>query len=117
MKHMKTLGLIALIGLAAIGITACAFSGDTLTGTKWHYEVVAGTGTGMGLHFTSATAGAEQLGVLGTWTDQTSFTYTYDAATKTGVITYGSGTGAYSDDFTLSGQTISYNSYTYKYAP
>jgi hypothetical protein len=110
MKHLKTFGLIALIALVALGITACGFQGDSLVGTEWRNSTA---GTGVGLKFTSATVGTSTLGVFGVWGDVSAFTYTYVPASKTGTITYDGSTTA--NSFSISGQELTMGVLTYKF--
>jgi len=104
----KVLSLLFL-GLLVVGFLAsCDFAGTTLSGTDWRYESF---GSGVGLKFSSETEGTTEVGLLSTWTDVYSFTYTYNSAAKAGTITLNL-TGT-SKAFTISGSTLTYDGTTY----
>ena len=107
MRHTRV-SVIALLVVVAVALTSCGFSASVLTNTHWR---VAVAGSGTGYHFITETTGDYEIGLLGTWADigGGGFTYTYDAATKTGVIE-----GV--TDFTVDGQNLTIGGTTYKYA-
>ena len=106
MKSKILVGLLAIF--LVVAFASCDFAGTSMTGTNW----VTDKDTGVGLKFTTATTGTTTLGALGIWTDVTAFTYTYDSALKSGVITTSSGS-----PFTISGNKLSFVTLTYTYKP
>jgi hypothetical protein len=94
---------VLLVGL----FVSCDFTGTTLAGTEWKYQAV---GTGVGLKFTTDTAGTTTVGAVYMWSDLYSFTYTYTASSKSGTITYLGST----KNFTISGTKLTYDGTVYE---
>ena len=93
MKHVVRAFLAVAAVLMVVGMISCTLNASSIANTEWTKETVS---SGIGLKFTSDTAGNFEIGALTVWTSTGNFTYTYSIVTQSGDITDGNGAKPYS---------------------